>query len=140
MRFWDTSALAPLLSREPASESRQALLAEDPLPVVWWGTRLECLSAIVRKARETAAAHAATEAAVARLDALSRGWLEILPTDSLRATAERNLRVHALRTADALQLAAALEACRFDPRRLPFVCADERLADAARKEGFAVLR
>lgn len=50
----------------------------------------------------------------------------------------RLLRVHPLRAADALQLAAALIAVSDAPRNFPFTCADARLAEAARKEGFAV--
>ncbi len=42
--------------------------------------------------------------------------------------------------ADAFQLAAALVACRFEPGQLPFVCADSRLAEAANREGFPVIR
>ena len=55
--------------------------------------------------------------------------------------AERALRVcdlHDLRSAEALQLAAALLACRERPRDLPFVPLDARLAEAADREGFTV--
>jgi hypothetical protein len=49
------------------------------------------------------------------------------------------VRTHPLRAGDALQLAAALVACGERPEALPFVCLDDRLRDAARREGFAVL-
>ena len=39
----------------------------------------------------------------------------------------------------AVQLAAALVAADHDARTLEFVCLDERLAAAARREGFAVI-
>ena len=48
------------------------------------------------------------------------------------------LRVHALRAADALQLAAALLASDEEPAGLDIVTLDSRLADAARREGFRV--
>jgi predicted nucleic acid-binding protein len=57
----------------------------------------------------------------------------------LRECAIRLLRVHPLRAADAVQLAAAVIAAEMRPTSLEFVTADRRLADAARKEGFAVL-
>jgi hypothetical protein len=66
-------------------------------------------------------------------------WEEIRPGSRLRQTAERLLRVHALRAADALQLAAAITAADDDPRALPFVTLDERIARAAEREGFPVI-
>jgi hypothetical protein len=52
--------------------------------------------------------------------------------------AKRLLRVHPLRTADALQLAAALIACEGEPAGLGFMAFDERLRMAADREGLAV--
>jgi hypothetical protein len=49
------------------------------------------------------------------------------------------LRVHPLRAADALQLAAAFIAAERRPSSLELVTLDDRLAVAARKEGFAVI-
>ena len=51
----------------------------------------------------------------------------------------RLLRLHPLRTADSLQLAAALIATNHQPQKLSFVCNDARLSNAARKEGFTVI-
>jgi hypothetical protein len=61
------------------------------------------------------------------------------PSDAIRETATRFVRVHPLRAADAFQLAAAYLATERRPAVLPFVTLDERLAVAARKEGFTVL-
>jgi predicted nucleic acid-binding protein len=47
--------------------------------------------------------------------------------------------VHALRTGDALQLAAAYVAAERRPPQLHLVTLDDRLAAAARKEGFVVV-
>jgi hypothetical protein len=49
------------------------------------------------------------------------------------------LRVHDLRVADALQLAAALAAAEARPATLAVVCLDDRLGAAAEREGFPVL-
>jgi predicted nucleic acid-binding protein len=65
--------------------------------------------------------------------------VEIEPSTRLRRSARRLLRVHPLRPADALQLAAALTAAEAHAGSLPFVTLDRRLADAARREGFPVL-
>jgi len=64
--------------------------------------------------------------------------LSRMPIRSARAL--RLLRVHPLRAADALQLSACLDACDRDPSALAFVCAGERLCEAAEKEGLRVLR
>ena len=74
-----------------------------------------------------------------RLQHLSAGWHEIDPSDEIRETASRFLRVHPLRAADALQLAAAFAAAERRPASLEIVTLDDRLANAARKEGFALL-
>ena len=70
---------------------------------------------------------------------LTANWMEVRPVQRVRDRALRLLRIHPLRSADALQLAAALVAAGDDPRRQDFVCSDVRLAAAAKREGFAVL-
>jgi predicted nucleic acid-binding protein len=62
----------------------------------------------------------------------------MLPSEKVRTMAEALPDEYGVRAADALQLAAALVWCRERPRRRPFVCFDERLANAAAKVGFAV--
>ena len=51
----------------------------------------------------------------------------------------RFLRVHPLRAADALQLGAAFLAAERRPPSLEMVTLDDYLANAARREGFAVI-
>lgn len=68
------------------------------------------------------------------LEVLRTAWLEIQPTDDLRTLAGRLLRVHPLRAADALQLAAALTWAGSRPSE-EFVTLDERLRETARLEG-----
>jgi hypothetical protein len=50
-----------------------------------------------------------------RLDALDRQWLVVSPSQVILSRAERLLRIHPLRAADAMQLAAALLATREEP-------------------------
>ena len=139
MRFWDTSAIMPLLSREPLSGEMCRLLEEDAGMVVWWATRVECISAISRHAREGSLGAEGEASARGLLDDLSESWTEARPTARLRALAEQALTAHPLRAADALQLASALIWCGSQPQGHPFVCLDERLRAVASRSGFDVL-
>lgn len=138
MRYWDASAIVPLLVRQARTSELERLLDDDPAVATWWGTCLECQSALMRLARDGHLNAAGSQAAERRLDELGASFHEVTPGDACRHLAMRILRVHPLRAADALQLAAALVAADHDPRRLAFVCLDRRLADAARKEGFTL--
>ena len=114
------------------------VFSEDPVLTVWWGTRVECDSAIARLEREGHLTVEGTSEALSRLDDLATLWHEIQPVDILRDTARRVLRLHNLRAADALQLAAASLAAEQRTSTLKFVCLDQRLARAAAREGFVV--
>ena len=139
MRFWDASAIVPLLVAESSTRRLQTLAAEDSAILVWWGCEVECVSALARLEREGAFNEAAMTAALARLRQLVAGWHEVDPSDAIREAAARFLRVHPLRAADALQLAAAFLAAERRPASLELVTLDDRVAAAARKEGFAVI-
>lgn len=139
MRFWDASAIVPLLVAEPPSHRLRAVLAADPAMSVWWVTQIECVSALVRQERDGNLDPQATTVAFERLREFTEGWVEIDPSDVMREVAARFLRVHPLRAADSLQLAAAFVAAEHRPASLTFVTLDQRLANAARKEGFGVI-
>ncbi len=136
MKFWDTSAIVPLCVDEPSSALVKALLQEDPVLVVWWATRTECVSAFMRQIRERGLRAVGERQAREVLEILAKTWIEVQPSAMLRRTAERLLAVHPLRAADAMQLAAALQWCRRQPTDQGFVSFDNRLRDAAYKEGF----
>jgi len=138
MNFWDSSAVIPLLIREGVTSHRQEQLRDDPGMTVWWACRLECSSALNRLRRDGSLDDDGLDRALRALQTLAEGWYEVQPSSELRARAMRLLRVHPLRAADAVQLAAALVSSSEDPSHLPFFTADERLLEAARKEGFAV--
>ena len=139
MRYWDASGIVPLLVAEAHSKQVQRLLEKESEIVTWWGTTVECLSALMRVVREGGLSADDLERALRRLEVLRDGWSEVLPTEACRRVAERMLRVHALRAADALQLAAAVIAADYDPGRIEMVSLDQRLSEASRKEGFAVV-
>ena len=139
MRFWDSSAIIALLVDESEHKHARAWLDQDAAMLVWWSTPVECVSALARRERDGSLDADAMRIALARLRSLSEQWHEVLPTATLRGVAERMLRVHPLRAADALQLAAAVVAAERDPPSLEFVSLDDRLLEAASREGFRVI-
>ncbi len=138
MRFWDASAVVPLLIDQPSSSRARVLLQEDSDVVTWWSTPVECASAIARLRRAGTLGGVDESAALRALEEFKQHWHEILPGEQLRAQALRIIRLHPLRSADALQLAAALEWAG-SPANATMVTFDERLAASAELEGFHVL-
>ncbi len=139
MSYWDSSALAPLFLGQRATAPMRRLHRADRDVHTWWGSRIECVSAVSRLAREGRLEAAGETRARADLNDLFGAVAEIAPTDDVRARAERALAVHPLRAADALQLAAALVWARDRPAGLAFVSLDVRLRHAAAREGFSLL-
>lgn len=139
MKYWDSSAIVPLLVEEAMTDQILKLFRRDRTTVTWWGTRVECASALARVERSGGLEPADAGEAFDRLDALADTWHEIEPGEAVRETAQRFLRVHDLRAADALQLAAAFWASEVHPSTLEIVTLDDRLATAAEREGFEVI-
>jgi predicted nucleic acid-binding protein len=139
VRFWDSSAIVPLLLAEEASADVEALLRGDRETIVWWSTRTECLSALHRRLRDGRLERRDLEIGRNRLLLFEKDSIVVQPGDPIRDKAERLLAIHLLRAADAFQLAAALAASEEHTVDLPFVTLDDRLAEAAGREGFAVL-
>jgi predicted nucleic acid-binding protein len=111
----------PLLLQQPSSDVMRALVAAKPSITVWWGTVVECSSAIASAQRRGGITPAAAEQALSELRKISIEWQEVEPTERLREMAQRMLRLHPLRAADALQLAAALVAADGAPGSVEFV-------------------
>ncbi len=139
MKFWDTSALVPLVVDEPSSEEMLRIVAADADVLTWTFTGVELLSAIARLGRTASGLE--DLAAVLRLDALThaRRWHQVTDVDGVRRRAERLVGIHPLAAADAMQLAAALAASGDRPETLDFVTLDRPLARCAQLEGFRVL-
>ncbi len=124
--YLDTSALVKLVAAEPGSESlRDWLEAQDDVLVTSDLARTELLRA-VRRARPDAA-----QLARAVLDSLT-----VLRLDTGIFEEAGRLDPPDLRSLDALHLAAALT---LEDDLLGIVTYDERLAQAARRLGFAAL-
>ena len=139
MIFWDSSAVVPLLVREASSEKLLQIYQSDPEMLVWWATELECVSAICRRERDVNVHAGHASSAFGRLKRLAESWHEVQAGDRVKATARRLLRTHNLRTADALQLAAAIAIAQGDASRIVFLTLDDRLRVAAEREGLSLV-
>lgn len=139
MKFWDSSAVIALCVDEPTSTAIRSVLRGDPSLVACWTTRTECLSGLFRRSREGLISGRGFADARAALTALADSWVEVQPSEAVRSGAERLLAAHAVRAADALQLAAALVWCGGQARGAGMVSFDSRLREAALREGFGVL-
>ena len=139
MNFWDTSALVALGVDEPHRHRALRILNEDDRMAVWWGTQIEYAAALARRERDGSLSTEEVSRHLVRLAALSQVWYEVQLSRRIVTLARRLLRVHPLRAADSLQLAAALAVAEDDPSSIGFVCFDVRLNQAASREGFAIL-
>ena len=99
MKFWDASAIVPLLIAEPTTRRVQALASRDPDMLVWWGSEVECVSALASLERAAALDGRGMALASGRLKQLANSWHEIEPSEVVRESATRFLRVHPLRPA-----------------------------------------
>ncbi len=136
MIFWDSSAVMPLVIDEPTTGPLRRVWKRDPGMVVWWGTSVECASALARIGRDGIVPDRDLDVARDLLQTLASSWTEVLPTDGVREHAGRILLRHPLRAADALKIGAAMVWAEDRPSGHPFCTRDARLAEAARLEGF----
>ncbi|HEV7570510.1 MAG TPA: hypothetical protein VGQ21_03335 [Thermoanaerobaculia bacterium] len=113
------------------------LLSEDPEITVWICTSVEITSALVRRAPP--GDPVALRNAETLIASLASIWIAVDESVAAVDRAKHLAKTYRLRAMDALQLAAALIACEYDPAGLPFVTLDNALASAARAEGFVVL-
>jgi predicted nucleic acid-binding protein len=138
LRFWDSSAIVPLLVRQAASVYVDTWFAEDPGVATWTLTPVEVTSALWRLVRDDALVEDDARSADQRALELVAASHTVVDVESVKALSQRLLRVHALRAADALQLGAALLWAGGRTQGKVLHTLDERLGLAARREGFDV--
>ena len=138
MRFWDSSAIVPLLVRQESSPRAEAWLVEDAGMVLWTLTSVEVVSAFRRLVREQALKEDRARLAKGRLDHLVRTCHMVIDVPAVKGLATRLLRIHVLRAFDALQLGAALLWAGGHPAGRTLHTLDGRLRSAAEREGFVV--
>ncbi len=136
--FWDTSALVPLCVQQQPSPAVRQLLEQHEI-AVWWATSVEMRSAFERLLRMGQLTVPEHVAAGVRLERLRRGWRELQPSEALRSRAETFLLSYPLKSADALQLAAAWMWCSGQPQNYVFISGDVQLLEAARQVGFQIV-
>ena len=139
MRFWDSSALVPLMLEESASERLDAVAREDRKIAAWWGTLVEVVSTIERRHRHGGLTSEARADADARVAVSAASWYTVPPVAHVRTEALHVAQVHGLRAGDAFQLAAALEWAGDHGQGHALVALDRDLRAAAAREGFTVL-
>lgn len=139
MRYWDASALVPLVVAEPSTDRMRDLLRDDPHIVTWAWTSVEITSAVERRTRQGHLDREQRRAALRAFDELSTTWDEVTDVLAVRRRAIALLARHPLRAADAAQLAAGLLLAPESGPAPTYVCLDERLAEAAEREGLTVL-
>ncbi|MFW5815975.1 MAG: type II toxin-antitoxin system VapC family toxin [Wenzhouxiangella sp.] len=138
MKYWDASALVPLLVSEATTPVVRQWLEDDPLIVTWVWSAVEITSAVERRFREGRLNQADRRDVLARLSLLAGQWDEITDILVVRRQANRLLARYPLRAAGAGQLAAALVLFEDQPEGQGFVCLDQRLGYAAEMEGFSL--
>ena len=136
MRFWDSSALVPLIADEAKTEILNQHMATDRLLLVSFITPIEVEGAVWRKVRHMRD-EVARQRCQQRLASLRNDWNVVEEFLPALTEAHRMIARYGLRGADAIQLGCAIVAN--PPRGIPFVTLDEELAAAARAEGFPIL-
>ena len=139
MRFWDSSALVPLVLEEESSDRLDAVAHEDRKIAAWWGTLVEVVSALERRQRGGGLTAEERADADSRLAVSAASWYTVPPAPHVRTEAIHVAQVHGLRAGDAFQLAAALEWAGDHGQGHAFVSLDRELRAAAAREGFTVL-
>jgi len=137
IRYFDASALVKrYVDEAPAEEGeRVRRLLRQGLPATSRFSEIEVASALARRCREGSISAADRHRAAAALaaDFAALNVVELSP--EVTALAGRLLARHPLRAGDALQLASALLLSRRSSGRVEWVACDQRLAEAAAREG-----
>lgn len=139
MKFWDSSALVAIAVQEPSTRSVRAVAREDPELMVWILSEVEIASALWRRRRAGELTENLRADAQRQMDATLSNAIVVADVPAVVRRSKRLLAAHSLRAADAMQLAAALVVCEDEPARVSFVTVDERLGEAAIREGFVVV-
>lgn len=139
MRYWDASALVPLIVEESSTRALRSLVAEDTQIVTWAWSPVEIAGAVERRVRAGQLDRASRRSILGRLNELATRWDEVTDLMAVRRRAVGLLARHPLRAADAAQLGAALLVADLGMPELEFVCLDDTLSLAAEREGLAVV-
>jgi predicted nucleic acid-binding protein len=137
MLYWDTSALFAFLITEKHSAKLRSLVQQQGSSTAYTAiiTPLEFESAIQRRLSErTLNLREADRARLFGVDFRKQAYLVPLDQNALD-TALHLQKIYGLRPGDAIQLASARLGTD-NPSRVVFLCLDEKLTEAAKREGF----
>ena len=135
MRFWDTSALVPLVTKEDTTSRMQQVVASDGNVAVSFITPVELTSTIWRRGRRWID-EPSFRRSLFKIAEIESNWTMIDDLEPITRTARQLITKYVLRSGDAIQLASALHLAGDHPEDLPFVSLDHDLTEAARAEGF----
>ena len=137
MRYYDTSALVKQYLEEAGSKLVLELLKSGEKVYTASLTYAETHAAFSRRTREGRLTRETTKRLALRFDKDWESYDSVVLSENVFRLARQMLYRHPLRSADAIHLASALLLARTSPRSSwSFVCADGRLCDAAKSEGF----
>ena len=139
MRFWDSSAIVPLVVREVSSAACRHEQRVQPVFVVSRLAGAEIWHALARKRREGTLSAGDLRVSERALVTLASRWHVVECTEDVENEVFAVLERHPLRAADAWQLASARVFVDGMTRGRFFVTRDELLATAARADGFTVI-
>lgn len=137
MRYYDTSALVKQYLQEAGSKLVLELLKSGEKVYTASLTYAETHAAFSRRTREGRLTRETTKRLALRFDKDWESYDIVVLSENVFRLARQMLYRHPLRSADAIHLASALLLARTSTRSSwSFVCADGRLCDAAKSEGF----
>lgn len=137
MRYFDTSALVKQYVEEAGSKAVLELLKTGEKVYTASLTYAETHAAFSRRTREGRLTRDTTRRLALRFDRDWDSYDIVMLSDNVLGLARQVLYRHPLRSADAIHLASALLLARTSSTTSwEFVCADGRLCDAAKAEGF----
>ena len=136
-RYFDASALVKRYVRERGSVTVRRLLASH-VAATSRLSEVEIASAIIRRAREGAFTIATRDRMLAALQIDFAAVLVVELTPEITSSAKSLLARHTLRAGDAVQLASAVYLQRELAQSVPFIGFDDKLVEAARREGLAL--
>jgi predicted nucleic acid-binding protein len=139
LRFWDSSAIVPLIVEQVGSRQVDRWFSEDPEVALWTLTPVELTSALHRLVRDGRLSELEAASAESRVDELIARCQVVINVEAVKRQARRLLRLHTLRAADALQLGAAIEWSGGRTMGRCLHTLDAQLARAAAREGFDVV-
>jgi uncharacterized protein len=136
--YLDTSALVKRYFEEPQSEGLISKWKEAVEIVTSSVAYAETIAAFCRKRREANLEEKVTQEI---MDAFRHDWksfIRVEVTDELNEAVDRVLAEYPLRGFDAIHLASATLVRQSLPENFVFACFDQRLAQAAKADGFEI--